>query len=65
MDLGQLLYAFARVYVWALLAIGLVTIFVLLLPRNPFEVPLTGVWFAVGGFGALVAIIAVLIYLYE
>ena len=65
MNLGQLLYAFARVYVWALLAIGLVTVFVLLLPRSPFDVTLAGVWFAVGGFGALVAVIALLIYLYE
>lgn len=65
MDLGRLLYLFARVYVWALLVVALVTVVALLMPFRSFDATLAGVWFAVGGFGGLVGVIAVIIYLYE
>ncbi|MEF8771930.1 hypothetical protein [Halodesulfurarchaeum sp.] len=65
MDLGRLLYVFARVYVWALLAVGLVTVFALLLPVKTIDATQAGVMFAVGGFGGLVSVIAVMIYLYD
>lgn len=65
MEFGRLLYRLARLYVWSLVLLGLGTVLLLILPRNPPNATLAGVWFAVGGFGALVLVIAVMIYLYE
>ncbi|MFB6085760.1 MAG: hypothetical protein ABEJ84_02970 [Halodesulfurarchaeum sp.] len=65
MDLGRLFYHLLRLYVWGLVLLGLGTIVLLLLPRDPPSGALAGIWFAVGGFGGLVLVIAVLVGLYE
>ena len=65
MDIGRLLYRLARLYVWLLVVLGLGTVILLVLPRNPPNATLAGVWFAVGGFGALGLVIAVMVYFYE
>ncbi len=65
MDVGRVFYLLLRLYVWGLFLLGLVTVLLLVLPRNTPNATLAAVWFAVGGFGALVLVIAVLVYLYE
>lgn len=65
MNLGRVLAQLLRVYVWGLVLLGLGTAGLILLPRNPPSGALAATWFAVGGFGALVLIIAVLIELYD
>lgn len=56
MDPGRTVYRLTRVYVWLLTAIGLSTVVVVLLPRTHLSPSLAGVWFAVGGFGALLVL---------
>lgn len=65
MKLGRLFYQLLRLYVWGLVLLGLGTAALLFLPQRPPSTAIAGTWFAVGGFGALVLIIAVLIGLYE
>lgn len=65
MNLAGLFYRLLRLYVWGLVILGLGTVALILLPRNPPSGALAATWFAVGGFGALVLIIAVLVELYE
>jgi preprotein translocase subunit SecY len=63
MDPSRLLYRLLRVYVWMLLAISIATILVLLLPGPELSASVAGVWFAVGGFGALVLVTVVMTHL--
>lgn len=59
MDPSRILFRLIRVYVWVLSATGIATILVILLPRTELTAPVAGVWFAVGGFGALVLVTGV------
>ena len=65
MDVGGLFYQLVRLYVWVLVLLGLGTAVLILLPRNPPSGALGAAWFAVGGFGGLVIVIVVLIWLFE
>lgn len=65
MDIGGLFYQLLRLYVSLLVLLGLATAVLILLPRNPPSGALGAAWFAVGGFGALVVVIVVLIWLFE
>lgn len=65
MNLAGLFYRLLRLYVWGLVVLGLGTVVLLLLPQNPPSGALAATWFAVGGFGGLVLVIAVLLWLLE
>ncbi|MDR5657081.1 MAG: hypothetical protein ACQEQJ_08545 [Halobacteriota archaeon] len=65
MDYGRAFYIAARVYVWGLLLAGVATISVLFLPSGLPSPRLAGIWFALGGFGSLVLVTAILIYLLQ
>lgn len=60
MDSGRLIYRLTEAYV-VLLAIGaVVTVVWLYVPRIAASPTLAGLWFAIGGFGALVAVTVIL-----
>lgn len=61
MDVGQLIYDLARLYALALGLIGVVTVVWLFRSDLTDAAPLAGLWFAVGGFGALVLVTVFLV----
>ena len=65
MDLGHIFFWMARIYVWALTAIGVTTVVYIVIPVQSFESDIAGIWFAVGGFGSLILLIAMMFYLFE
>lgn len=56
MDSWALLYRAVQAYVLALFVVGLGTVGWLLSPRLARTPGMAGVWFGVGGFGALLAV---------
>lgn len=63
MNLGRVVLLAARVYSAALVALGLLTIIWLLNPAIGQSPEVAGLWFALGGFGLLVALTLVLVHL--
>ncbi|MFB6125027.1 MAG: hypothetical protein ABEJ59_03620 [Halanaeroarchaeum sp.] len=61
MDVGQFIYDLARVYVLALALAGVLTVVWLFRTDVTDALPLAGLWFAVGGFGALVLVTVLLV----
>lgn len=63
MDLGGMVLAVARAYSILLLTVAAGTVVWLLLPGDAASVQVAGIWFALGGFGLLVALTVVLVQL--
>jgi hypothetical protein len=59
MDPSRMVFRLIRVYVWVLSATGIATILLMFLPRTELTASVAGVWFAIGGFGALVLVTGV------
>lgn len=54
MNVGQLVYDLARLYVVALVAVAVLTVVWLFRADLGASPDVAGIWFAVGGFGVLV-----------
>lgn len=65
MDPFRAFYLLAQLYVRLLVLAGVGTVGVLLWPRLVPSPQLAGVWFAVGGFGSLVLLTAIMTYLLQ
>ncbi|MFB6109281.1 MAG: hypothetical protein ABEJ60_00195 [Halodesulfurarchaeum sp.] len=65
MDYWRATYHLIRVYVWGLTALGLLTVGLLFLPRDVLDPRVAGIWFGLGGFGSLVALIVLIVALFS
>jgi hypothetical protein len=63
MNYGRMLYQLARVYVWVLVLLAIGTVGQIAVPRIAPTATVAGLWFAVAGFGSLVMLTAVMMYL--
>ncbi len=62
-DLGHLFFWMARLYVWSLTAIAMVTVAYIFVPVQSINSDIAGIWYAVAGFGSLILLIAMFFYL--
>lgn len=53
----------ARLYVWSLTAIAMVTLVYIFVPVHSINSDIAGIWYAVAGFGSLILLISMLFYL--
>jgi hypothetical protein len=65
MDPFQVFYLLAQLYVRLLGLVGIGTVGILVFPRVAPSPQLAGVWFAVGGFGALVLVTVIMVTLLQ
>lgn len=63
MDTGRVILTLARAYSLALVTIGMLTLLWLFNPNVSQSPQVAGLWFAVGGFGMLVAMTFVIVHL--
>lgn len=63
MDAGRVILTLARAYTLALFVIAILTLVWILNPTVVRSPEVAGLWFAIGGFGALVGLTFVLVQL--